>query len=234
MMNCRTADDFFWIVSPSSWTSGGELGQGGLHPVIDGVGVDVGIAAEHKADGEVVAAVIAARRTHVDHLVDADDLRLDRLRERRFDDGGGGAGKGGRDYGLRRHDVRELRDRDPQQRQGAGNRDDDRDNDGEPRPIDKDRRDHWVAFGALGPSPAAELPAPPLVPCSAAGSATGEIAGGGVAGLGDTVWPGRTRCSPSLMTSSPSLSPLLTTAVDGVDWPRWMRRCSALFCASTT
>ena len=96
---------------------GGELGQGGLHPVIDGVGVDVGIAAEHKADGEVVAAVIAARRTHVDHLVDADDLRLDRLGDAQFDDGGGGAGIGGRDYGLRRHDVRELRDRDAQQRQ---------------------------------------------------------------------------------------------------------------------
>src|SRR5439155_3932535 len=111
-----------------------------------------------------------------------------------------------------------------------GDRDDERDDDGEPRPIDKDCRDHCVAFGALGASPAAEPPVSALVPWAAAG----ELAGGGLAGLGDTVWPRRTRCSPSLTTSSPSLSPLVTTAVDGVDWPSWSRRCCALFCDSTT
>jgi len=51
----------------------------------------------------------------------------------------------------------------------------------------------WLGGGApLAPSPAS----------------AGEIAGGGVAGLGDTVAPGRTRCSPSLMTSFSLLEPV--------------------------
>ena len=36
-----------------------------------------------------IAAVVAADALHVDHLVDADDLGLDRLRDRRVDDRGG-------------------------------------------------------------------------------------------------------------------------------------------------
>ena len=117
-----------------------ELRQGGLHPVVDVDRVDVGIAAELEADGQVVAAVIAARRLHVDHLVDADDLRLDRLRDAGFDDSGGGSGIGGGDLHLRRHDVRELRDRNASHRQRAGDRDDDRDDDRQTRAIDEDRR----------------------------------------------------------------------------------------------
>ncbi len=40
-----------------------------------------GIGAEREADGQRIAAVIAAVGLHVDHLVDADDLRLERLRD---------------------------------------------------------------------------------------------------------------------------------------------------------
>ena len=83
----------------------------------------------------------------------------------------------------------------------AGDRDDDRDDDREPRPVDKDRRDHWFASGALGASLGRGLAAPPPLPVRG-------LAGGGLAGPGDTASPGRTRCSPSLMTSSPSFSPL--------------------------
>src|SRR5439155_21569153 len=175
------------------------------------------------ADGQAVAAVVAARRFHVEHLVDPNDLRLDRLGDARLDNRGGGAGKGGRNYGLRRYDVRELRDRNPRQRQEAGDRDDDGDDNRQPRPIDENRRDHSVAFGSLEDGPLAPRPA-----------TSGAIVGGGLAGPGDTGWSGRIRCSPSLITSSPSLSPLLTTAVDGVDWPSWIGRRCALFCASTT
>ena len=44
-------------------------------------------------------------------LVDADDLRLDRLRDGGLDHVGAGAGIAGRHLHLRRHDVGKLRDR---------------------------------------------------------------------------------------------------------------------------
>src|SRR5262249_25947269 len=139
--------------------------------------------------------------------VDADDLGLDRLGDARLDIGSGSARIGRRDLDLRRYDVRELRYRNARDRNQPGDRDDERDDDREPRAIDKDRRDH-------GFPPAAD--------------------GGGLAGPGETTSPGRARCTPSEMTSSPSLRPVVMTAVDGVDWPRRMRRASARFWPSTT
>ena len=94
-----------------------QLRQRGLHAVVDVDRVDVGIGAEREADGQVVAAVVAAGRLHVDHLVDADDLRLDRLGDGRLDHRGRRAGIDRGDLHLRRHDVGELRDRDAQHRE---------------------------------------------------------------------------------------------------------------------
>src|SRR5262249_33929535 len=117
-------------------------------------------------------------------------------------------------------------------------RDDDRDDDREPRPVDENRRDHCVAFDSLVPVPPSSssdgAPARPPVTAGVPAAPCGEIGGGGLAGAGDTASPGRTRCTPSLTTCSPSLSPLVMTAVVGVDWPSWMGRRCALFCASTT
>ena len=213
------ADDFFCTVRPSQLHLRGELRQGGLHPVVDVDRVDVGIAAEHEADGQAVAAVIAARRFHVDHLVDADDLRLDRLRDAGFDDGGRGAGIGRGHLHLRRHDVGQLRDRDAQHRQRAGDRDDDRDDDRQPRPIDEDRRDHGL------------VPAPrPWLGRRRRGAASPAVsAGGGVAGRGRDRLARADPLQPLADDQSrlPS-SPLMMTAVDGVDWPSWMRRTSRL------
>ena len=127
-----------------------QLGQRGLNAVVDVDRIDVGVAAQLETDGKIVAAVIAARRLHVDHLVDADDLRLDRLRDAGFDIGGGGARISRGDLDLRRHDVRELGDRDPAQRDQPGDRDDQRDDDREPRPVDKDCRDHGLSPGRRG------------------------------------------------------------------------------------
>ena len=78
-----------------------------------------GIGAELEADGQVVAAVIAAGRLHVDHLVDADDLRFERLGDGGFDHRRRGAGVGRGDLHLRRHDVGELRDRDARSARSA-------------------------------------------------------------------------------------------------------------------
>ena len=91
---------------------GRQARQRDLDPVVDVDRVDVGIGAELERGSQRVAAVIAAHALHIDHLVDADDLRLDRLRDRRIDHGGIGARKDGRDRNLRRHDIRILGNRD--------------------------------------------------------------------------------------------------------------------------
>ena len=122
----------------------GQLGQGDLHPVVDVDGVDVRIGAELEGPGERVAAVVAADALHVDHLVDAHDLRLDGLCDRGFHHLGRGAGIGRRHRDLGRHDVGVLRHRDGEQRQRAGDRRDDGDDHREARPVDEDRREHGL------------------------------------------------------------------------------------------
>ena len=121
-----------------------QLRQRHLDPVVDVDGVDVGIGAELERRRERIAAVVAARALHVDHLVDADDLRLDDLGDGRFHDGGVGAGIKRRDRDLRRHDIRILRQRDGVEREQAGDRGDDGDDDGEPRTVDEDCGQHRI------------------------------------------------------------------------------------------
>ena len=120
----------------------GKLRFGEADAVLHIDGVDVGIGADREADGQRIAAVIAAVRLHVEHVVDADDLRLDRLRDGRFDDCGAGAGIGRGHLHLRRHDIRKLGERDGLDRDEAGDRDDDRDDDRKPRAVDEDARNH--------------------------------------------------------------------------------------------
>jgi hypothetical protein len=55
----------------------------------------------------------------------------------------------------------------------------------------------------------------------------------GLAGPGETGWPGRTRCKPSTITLSPGASPSITAATVEVDCPSWIRRCSALLSGPT-
>ena len=121
---------------------GGQAGESGLHAVVDVDGVDVGVGAKLERDAKAVAAIVGAVRFHVDHAVDADDLRFQRLRDGLLDDGGGGARIAGRDRHLRRHDVGELRQRNPLIRQHPRQRQQDRDDDRQPRPVDEDRGDH--------------------------------------------------------------------------------------------
>ena len=124
-----------------------EFGQRHLHTVIDVDRVDVRIGAQFERDDQRVAAIVPAHALHVDHLVDADDLAFDRLRDRRLHDRGGSArvGRGHRD--LRRDDVRILRDRDHQERDKARDRGDDGDDRREPRPVDEDAGEHRISSG---------------------------------------------------------------------------------------
>jgi len=113
-----------------------------LGAVLDVHRVDIGIGAECEGDGEVVAAVGGAGRLEVERIVDASDLLLNGLRHGRLDDLGVGAGINRGQRHLRRHDLGELRHRDLEDREQAGEGDDDRHHEGKPRPVDEDAGDH--------------------------------------------------------------------------------------------
>jgi hypothetical protein len=67
--------------------------------------VDVGIGLDVEVDEELDHAVVGADRVHVDHVVDAVHLLLDRRRNGLRDGLGVGAGIGGGDQNLRRNNV---------------------------------------------------------------------------------------------------------------------------------
>ena len=180
----------------------GKLRRGEAGAVLHVDGVDVRIGAQRERDVEGVAAVGAARGLIIERVVDAVDLLLDRLRDRGLDHFGVRAwvARGQRD--LWRHDIRKLRDRDRRNGDDAGQRDDDGDDEGEPRPVDEDAGKHPFQF------PGTTVAA--------------------------TICPGCTFWMPSTMTSSPSLSPLVTTMSRPCSTPAVMRRSSTFFAESTT
>ena len=122
-----------------------QLRERRLHPIVDIDRVDIGVGSKLETDGQIIAAVIAARRFHVDHFVDADHLGFQRLRDGAFDDLRRGAWIGRGHLNLRRHDVGKLRYGNAQKGEGARDRDDDRDDDRKSRPIDENRRNHSFA-----------------------------------------------------------------------------------------
>ena len=85
-MTPSSAEDFFLTVTPCCCTSGGSLASATCTRLLTLTVLMSGSVPSSNEAGERVAAVVAADALHVDHLVDADDLRLDRLRDRRVDD----------------------------------------------------------------------------------------------------------------------------------------------------
>jgi hypothetical protein len=100
-------------------------------------GVDVGVGAERKGDGQGVAAVGTADGLIIERIVDAVDLLLDGLRHRGLDQFGIGARIVGGQLDLGRHDIGKLRDRNDRDGDDAAQGDDDGDNRSEPRPVDE-------------------------------------------------------------------------------------------------
>ena len=93
-------------------------------------------------DGQVVGAVVGALRGHVHHALDAVDLLLDGRGDRVGDVLGAGAGIVAGDLHRRRRDRRKLRQRQREDGDAPGQRDDDRQHRGEDRPIDEETREH--------------------------------------------------------------------------------------------
>ena len=128
------------------------------------------------------AAVGGRVRRHVEHVLDAVDLLLDRSDHGGGDDLGAGAGILALHVDDRRRDLGILRDRQAEERHAAENDEHDRDDRGEDRPVDEEVRDPHrppQLLLACGPAPA---PAP----CS----------------CGVTLAPGRARTMPLTMTRS--------------------------------
>ena len=118
------------------------------------------VGSELESDGDRHPPVAGRLRRLVEHVVDAVDLLLDRSSDRVGDRLGRRAGIVGADRHGRRHDLRELRDRQPDIGEGADDRDDDRDDAGKDRAPDEEvaelhgvRLDYLaarVAWEALG------------------------------------------------------------------------------------
>src|SRR3546814_10562786 len=77
------------------------LGQADAVLHVDGI--DVRIGTDGEGHRQRIAAVVAARRLHVEHPVDAVHLGFDGLGDRRLDDAGAGARIPGRDQIGRAH-----------------------------------------------------------------------------------------------------------------------------------
>src|SRR5437879_2290087 len=101
-------------------------------------GIEIG--AELKGDAERHVAVARALRRHVEHVLNAIDLLLDRRRNRFRYHLRVGAGIGGRDLDRWWRNVRILRNRKRRKRDHADERDDDADDAGKDRPVDKEVR----------------------------------------------------------------------------------------------
>ncbi len=137
---------------------GRQLGQREVDAVLHLHLCDVGIGVEREVDGQRELAVGGGGRHHVEHVVDAVDLRLDWRRHRIGERLRVGAGVRRRHGDLDRRDRRILLDRQHHHRDEAGDAEDDRDDRGEDRPLDEEPREHGSP--ALSDRPRARRAAP--------------------------------------------------------------------------
>ena len=104
-------DDFFCTDTPSCVHRGRQLRQREVDAVLHLHLRDVGVGVEREVDGQRQLAGGRAGRRHVEHVVDAVDLRLDRRGDRIGERLRVGAGVGRRHRDLHRRDGRVLLDR---------------------------------------------------------------------------------------------------------------------------
>ncbi len=103
---------------------------------------EVEVGADLEGHGQRIGAVGAAVGLHVEHVLDAVDLLLDRQRDGVDHGLGAGAGIARGDLHRRRHHVGILRDREVEQRDAADQDHQKRDDVREDRPLDEEFRDH--------------------------------------------------------------------------------------------
>src|SRR5262249_26479493 len=101
----------------------------------------VEVGPELEGDGELHLPVGRRLRRHVEHVFDAVDLLLDRRRDRLGDDLRRRPGVAGGDDDRGRHDLRVLRNREGQVRDGTDDQRHDGDDGGEDRSVDEEAGD---------------------------------------------------------------------------------------------
>ena len=102
------------VTMPSWRTSSGRCGVGDRDAVLHLHLRDVEVGAELEGDGERHGAVVGGRGGHVEHVLDAVDLLLERRRHGVRDHLGIRARVGGAHDDGGRHDLRVLRHRQPE------------------------------------------------------------------------------------------------------------------------
>ena len=119
-----------------------QLRQRARHPVLHQHLREVEVGADLERHGQRIGAVGAAVGLHVQHVLDAVDLLLDRQRHG-IDHGlGAGAGIARRHLHRRRHHIGILRDREAKQAHAADQDHQDRDDVGKDGPLDEEFRNH--------------------------------------------------------------------------------------------
>src|SRR5437762_1143750 len=106
------------------------------------------IGAESESDTQCHVAVARALRRHIEHVLNAIDLLLDRRRHRFRYDLRVCAGISGRHLDRWWRNLRILRNRKRRKRDQADERDDDADNAGKDRPVDKKMREVHSAYAS--------------------------------------------------------------------------------------
>ncbi len=125
-----------------------QLRQRARHPILHQDLRKVKVSADLERHRERVGAVGTAVGLHVEHVLDAVDLLLDRQRHGVDHGLGAGAGIARRDLHGRRHHVGILRYRETKQRHAADQDHQDRDDVGQNRALDEEFRNHDpVLFG---------------------------------------------------------------------------------------
>ena len=170
-----------------------EEGEGEVHTVLGENLCGIEVRAELEGDREDVGAVAVGLRRHVEHVLDAVDLLLDRGADRLRDRRGIGTRIACGHLHCRRRDLRILGDRQHHQRHRSDDRDDDRQHRSKDRAVDEEMADvHGV------------------VPVVVAGTAAGSPLP--LQGFVVTFSPTRAFMRPSTITLSPAFRSLPVTA----------------------
>ena len=142
--------EFFSVTTPMRWTSWGRRGRAWATPVLDVHLRLVQVGAELERDGQGHTAVGGSLREHVEHVLDAVDLLLERRGHGFRDDARAGARVGRLNDHRRRHHLQVLADRQDEERQRAGDHEDEREDGGEDGPVDEEAGRFIVRFSLLG------------------------------------------------------------------------------------
>ena len=133
------------VVAHSARQARGRLREAVLHLHL----IEVNVGADCEADLQGHRAVVVVDRLHVEHVLRAVHLPLDRSGDRLLDCECVRAGICSRRLNLRRNDIRKLGDREPKDHHGARDHEKDRDNHRDDGPVDEEPR-HRASSGCRG------------------------------------------------------------------------------------